>query len=148
MMRMLPQEELLASVRGTNYEVALTNWRVVSRGESLGATVEQIIPLESVDSVFVGTSRYNLLLYLGIATLIGGLAVSSMGVLVVAALLCALWWLLAKRGAQIISRSGKAVIVLQGTGGVGEAVSQVVSAMQETLRKMKDGAHSVGEAGE
>lgn len=137
MMRMLPQEELLASVRGTNYQVALTNWRVVSRGESLGATVEQIIPLESVDSVFVGTSRYNVLLYWGIATLIGGFAVRSMGLFAVTAILFALWWLLAKRGAQIISRSGKTVIVLHTTGGDGEAVTQFVSAVQETLRNRK-----------
>lgn len=134
MMRLMQQEEVKAQLKGIGYEVTLTNWRVVARGESLGAAAEQIIPLECIDSVFIGTSRHNILLYLGIVAMIGVVMARSMSLLAAAVILLALWWVLAKRGAQIISLSGKTVIGIQTSGADGDDVTQFVDAVQESLR--------------
>lgn len=134
MIRLLPHEEVRASLSGTGYEVALTDWRIVARGESFGATLEQVIPLECVDSTFVGTSRHNSLLYLGGGAFVGAVVTSSMGLVSMAAVLLGLWWILAKRGAQIFSRSGMTVIVIQSSGTDGEGFVQFMDALQDSLR--------------
>lgn len=134
MIQLLPGEEVVASFKGANYEVQLTTWRVVSKGQTLGADAERAIPLDCVDSFFVGTSRHNALLVLGIASFVAFVALKSTTLLALAALLVASWWLFAKRGAHVISRSGKTVILLEATGTNLESVTQFLTATQNALR--------------
>ena len=137
MIQLLQDEQELASVRGGNYEVVLTDWRAVAKGTSLGADSEQVIPLDSVDSLFVGTSRNNLFLLLGVLFAVGFFGVQEVALLALATLMFALWWFLAKRGAQIISRSGKTIITLEAARTNFEAVTQFVMVVQRTLRAHK-----------
>lgn len=138
MIELLPGEAIVAKAKSANYEVALTNWRIVARGSSLGADAEQTIPLDCVDSFFIGTARKSILLFLGIAVSVAFLILKEELLVVVAIALLVAWWFFAERGAQIISRSGKTVIGLMATGPRLDSVTQFLAAVQNALRERQD----------
>lgn len=131
--QLLPNERELASVRGSQFEVALTDARVVSRETSFGGDAEWSIPLAHVDSVFVGTSRRSWLL-VG-SFVLGGYSVYSLDSglpmipLLGAVLLFTLWWFLARRGAVITSTSGQTKIALSAGAAGLDAVTDFVAAV-------------------
>jgi hypothetical protein len=138
-MKPLKNEKEIASVKGANVSVSLTNKRIISTIGSDNSGEIRTIPLENLDSVAFRSSHYVVLLVLGIIAILYGLVLrsnhnsDSTGLIIIGGLFFASWWFTRKVGAFIYSLSGKNEIFISASARNKKAIIDFLDEIQSAF---------------
>jgi len=142
-MKQLKDEIEIATVKGENTSVLLTNKRIVAVMGSENSGETKFIPLDNLDSIAFTSNQYLILLVLGIVIGAYGLILNSNHnsdaylYIVIGVLLLAGWWFTRKVGAFIYSLSGNNVIFIGASASNRTAIIDFLDKVQETFDKNK-----------